>query len=101
MDRFGLPVKVIDQIGNVLAEYPAIERVVIYGSRAKGTHKPGSDIDLSLFGHAITEAEMRALESRLDDLMLPYTFDINRFDTLQNLQLIDHIRRVGQDFYKK
>lgn len=101
MDHFGLPTKIIDQVRQLLAEYPSIERAVIYGSRAKGTHKPGSDIDLTLIGHAITEAEVLALESRLDDLLLPYTFDVNRFDALQNQQLIDHIHRVGQDFYKK
>jgi predicted nucleotidyltransferase len=83
-----------------MSTYPSIERAVIYGSRAKGNYKPGSDIDLTLFGPAITEAELLALENRLDDLLLPYTFDISRFHTLQNPQLIDHIQRVGQDFYK-
>lgn len=101
MDRFGLPEKMITQIHTVLADYPAIERVTIYGSRAKGNHKPGSDIDLTLIGPQITEAEVLALENRLDDLLLPYTFDVSRFDSLQNAQLIDHIKRVGQDFYIK
>lgn len=101
MDRFGLPEKMITRIHTVLADYPAIERVTIYGSRAKGNHKPGSDIDLTLIGPQITEAEVLALENRLDDLLLPYTFDVSRFDSLQNAQIIDHIKRVGQDFYIK
>ena len=99
MERFGLSENAMAQIKAVLSGYPAIERAVIYGSRAKGNHKPGSDIDLTLIGQRITEAELLALENRLDDLLLPYTFDISRFETLQNAQLIDHINRIGQDFY--
>jgi predicted nucleotidyltransferase len=99
MERFGLSENAIAQIKAVLSGYPAIERAVIYGSRAKGNHKPGSDIDLTLIGQRITAAELLALENRLDDLLLPYTFDISRFETLQNTQLIDHINRIGQDFY--
>ena len=98
---FGLDQSVIARIRDVLAQFPEIERVVIYGSRAKGTYKPGSDIDLSLVGKAITEDRLLRLENRLDDLMLPYEIDLNRFDTLQNEALIDHIERVGQVFYER
>lgn len=99
MERFGLPEETITRINAVLGDYPSIERAVLYGSRAKGNYKRGSDIDLTLVGPKITEAELLSLENRLDDLLLPYTFDISRFETLQNTQLIDHINRIGQDFY--
>ena len=99
MERFGLPEETIARINAVLGDYPSIERAVLYGSRAKGNYKRGSDIDLTLVGPKITEAELLSLENRLDDLLLPYTFDISRFETLQNTQLIDHINRIGQDFY--
>jgi predicted nucleotidyltransferase len=78
MERFGLPEKTIERIRAVLAHYPSIERAVIYGSRAKGTYKPGSDIDLVLFGQGLTETELLDLGSRLDDLLLPYTFDFRK-----------------------
>jgi predicted nucleotidyltransferase len=98
VSKFGLTENLIEQVYAVLAEFPSIEKAVLYGSRAKGTYKPGSDIDLSLIG-PVTEADLLTLENRLDDLLLPYTFDINRFSSLQNRALIDHIERVGQDFY--
>lgn len=97
---FGLDHSVIDRIKDVLGQFPEIERAVIFGSRAKGTYKPGSDIDLSLVGKAITEDKLLRLENRLDDLMLAYEIDINRFDILQNEALIEHIKRVGQVFYE-
>lgn len=98
---FGLGQSVIDQINNLLAMYPEIERAVIYGSRAKGNYRAGSDIDLTLMGEQFTEAQLLELETRLDDLLLPYTIDLSRFESIQNSELIDHIHRVGKDFYKK
>ena len=98
---FGLDHSVIARIGGVLSQFPEIDRAVIYGSRAKGTYKPGSDIDLSLVGKAITEDTLLRLENLLDDLMLPYEIDLNRFETLQNEALVDHIQRVGRVFYER
>jgi len=98
-ERFGLKHALIEQIGKVLATYPEIERAVIYGSRAKGNYKPGSDIDLALMGDQITETRLLELETRLDDLLLPYKLDLCRFHALQNQLLIDHINRVGMDFF--
>lgn len=100
-EQFGLKRSVIDQINNVLAAFPAIERVILYGSRAKGNYRRGSDIDLAIVGDGFTEAQLLELDTRLDDLLLPYTVDLCRFETIQNRDLIDHIERVGEIFYKK
>lgn len=101
MERFGLSETTIARINAVLEDCPSIERAVIYGSRAKGNYKPGSDIDLTLIGPDMTELELLALENRLDDLLLPYQLDLSRFAVIQNTELIDHINRVGQDFYTR
>jgi predicted nucleotidyltransferase len=97
--HFGLDASTINKIQTVLAQYPEVEKAVIYGSRAKGNYKPGSDIDLSLLGNKLTEERLLRLENQLDDLMLPYQLDLNRFHSLQNRALIDHIERVGKVFY--
>ncbi len=55
-ELYGLKQTVVEQISHVLARYPEIERAVIYGSRAKGNFKPGSDIDLALIGKRMTES---------------------------------------------
>jgi predicted nucleotidyltransferase len=101
VERFGLKQTVIEQINRVMATYPEIERAVIYGSRAKGNYKPGSDIDLALIGDQFTESRLLELETRLDDLLLPYKLDLCRFHTLQNPSLSEHINRVGQDFFTR
>ena len=99
-DRFGLTHAVINQINSVLAHYPEIVRAILYGSRAKGNYRPGSDIDLTLIGEMFTNDRLLELETRLDDLLLPYTIDLCRFETIQNPELIDHINRVGKTFYR-
>lgn len=99
--RFGLTVETINKIQAVLAQYPEVEKAVIYGSRAKGNYKSGSDIDLSLFVNELTEERLLQMKNQLDDLMLPYQLDLNRFHSLENRALIEHIERVGKVFYSQ
>ena len=99
--QYGLSDETIERICGVLARHPSVEKAVLYGSRAKGTFKPGSDIDLSLHGATITLSEMGDIDSELDDLLLPYTFDLLIFDTLDHVNLKEHIERVGTIFYER
>ncbi|PAU79465.1 nucleotidyltransferase family protein [Halomonas salipaludis] len=94
---FGLPQEALSDIRQVLASTPGVEKVLIYGSRAKGTSRAGSDIDLVLFGK-ITDVDLSRLLDRLDQLNTPYLFDIIRYDEIDSDALLDHISRVGQRF---
>ena len=99
--QYGLSDTIIEKICNVLSRHSSVEKAVLYGSRAKGTFKPGSDIDLSLHGATITLNELAEIDSELDDLLLPYTFDLLIFDTLSHVKLREHIERVGKVFYQR
>jgi len=99
--QYGLSDEIIEQIRGVLARHPSVEKAVLYGSRAKGTFKPGSDIDLSLHGASITLQELGNIDFDLDDLLLPYTIDLLVFDTLKHVNLREHIERVGKIFYER
>lgn len=96
---FGLSQDVIERINGILATFPTIEQVILYGSRAKGNYRPGSDIDLAISGANVTEQQMLQLASRLDDLLLPYTIDLCQLDAIRNPALSEHIKRVGIVFY--
>jgi type I restriction enzyme S subunit len=98
---FGLKQEHIDAIRRCFAAIPAIREVVIYGSRAKETHKPGSDIDLTIIDDDISSSDLVRLDSALDDLMLPYKFDLSLKRKIKNPDLIDHINRVGKIFYQR
>jgi uncharacterized protein len=77
---------------------------VIYGSRAKGNYRPGSDIDLTLFaaeGREIGHRELGDILDEVDDLLLPYTMDLSVFAQLNHAPLREHIERVGKVFYER
>ena len=99
--QYGLSEETIEKICSVLSQHPSVEKAVLYGSRAKDTFRPGSDIDLCLYGAAITLSELGDIDSELDDLLLPYTFDLLIFDALNHTALREHIVRVGKTFYVK
>ena len=101
MMPFGLSEQTIERINAVFAEHPAVEKAVLYGSRAKGTHKPGSDIDLTLYGAALSHREMNHILDALDALDLPYSIDLSLFSRLSHPPLREHIKRVGVIFYAR
>ena len=73
-----------------------MERVVVFGSRAMGTYKDGSDIDLALFGASITLREILRIETEIDDLLLPYKVDLVNFATVENPDLRRDILDQGK-----
>lgn len=97
--KFGLKQQIIDKINSVFAKYPQVEQAVVYGSRAKGNFKKGSDIDLVLRGKALDLSLANKISLEIDDLLLPYSFDISILGQIDNPDLIDHIKRRGHVFY--
>lgn len=96
---FGLPRATLDKLTSVFSRHAAIKSVLIYGSRAKGNYRPGSDIDLTIKGEEIPFTEFMQIEDQIDDLMLPYTVDLSQYRQIQNAELISHIDRVGIEIY--
>lgn len=97
---YGLKADTIARINGILATHPEIKQAILYGSRAKGNYREGSDIDLCLAGETLTLTQLLKIENELDDLLLPYKIDLSLFHALDNPELIDHIRRVGVVFYE-
>ena len=97
----GLSAATVAKIHGVLARHAEVERAILYGSRAKGNFKTGSDVDLTLTGHGLDQRIRGRIAEELDDLLLPYEFDLSLFSELTHQELIDHIRRVGVVFYER
>lgn len=100
MPDFGLPDATLATVRHILADCPALEKAVIYGSRAKGTHRPGSDIDLTLMGSGLDADALSRIATRLDESSIPYTVDLSLFDQIDHTGLREHILRVGRVFYQ-
>ncbi len=98
---FGLTDQVIKRIAQVFDDFAEVEEALLYGSRAQGNYRPGSDIDLTLSGESLDLTLLNQITLRLDDLLLPYTFDISIYQHIKDKDLLDHIARVGVCFYKR
>lgn len=99
--EFGLNDKTLGSIRTVLSTFPEIDQAILYGSRAKGTFKNGSDIDLTLIGNNLNQSILFQLMDKIDDLMLPYSFDISIFEQVSNPEFRAHVNRVGKPIYER
>jgi predicted nucleotidyltransferase len=98
----GLPDGTVEKIHSVLRLHPEVETAVLYGSRALGTFKNGSDIDLTLRGgDRLGHTALLRIMDELDELLLPYTIDLSIFADLRDADLLDHIRRAGVEVYRR
>lgn len=98
---YGLKKETVEKILNLFSQYNEIDEAILYGSRAKGNYKPGSDIDLCLKGDHLNLHILNKISLDIDDLFLPYTLDLSLYSHIANPDLLSHISRVGQIFYKK
>lgn len=97
---FGLSVSVIEALQGAMGALDAIHRAVIFGSRAMGNYKPGSDVDLAIFCTANDEETALQLSVVLNqELPLPYRFDVVPYNTIDNPGLREHIDRYGIQIY--
>jgi len=96
--KHGLEESTIEKMTSVFSKFPQITKIILYGSRAKGNFKPGSDIDLVLVAPAMTTTDLLRMERDLEDLMLPYKIDLSLHHQIESQDLLDHIARVGNEF---
>lgn len=99
--KYGLAEETIAKISDILARHPRVEKAILYGSRAKGNYKNGSDIDMTIQGAGMDGSELARIEDELDELLLPYSFDLSIYSHIDNSDLLAHIDRVGVELYIK
>ncbi len=98
---YGLSRDIVRRVNKIFFQYEQVKEVILYGSRAIGSFKPGSDIDLSLKGVDLNLKLLNKIGFDLDELLLPYIFDISIYNYITNKDLLDHIERVGLVFYRR
>jgi len=98
---YGLSANVLQQLISVFEQNPQTEEAVLFGSRAKGNFREGSDIDIALTGQDLTINALKKLELKINDLLLPYEVNLVLYDSITNSDLTEHIDRAGIRIYKK
>ena len=96
---FGLPEHTINKLANLFEKNDQVEEAIVFGSRAKGNYREGSDIDIALKGKKLTLKTLKTIEVQADKLFLPYEVNLVLFNYITNPLLIKHIERVGISIY--
>lgn len=100
VEDIGLTNEEMQKLIAVLSAQPNIEKAIVYGSRAKGTNRKFSDVDLTLVGKNLSHSDLNQIALEIDDLLLPYEFDLSLYSSLTNKNLLEHIERVGKVIYE-
>ena len=98
--KLGLSEKLLKSMEDIFKLKPQVERVLIYGSRAKGNYSKGSDIDITIVAPEMNFSEYLRLYSMLEDLEIPYRLDVTKYEMLED-NIKEHIKRVGQEIYNR
>jgi len=95
MLRYGIEDSIWERILSVLKANASIKQIILFGSRAKGNFRNGSDIDLALKGKSISADDVLDLRLKLDELNLPWEIDLLHYETITDPAVKEHIDRVG------
>ncbi len=99
--KYGLTAAHIETLRGILAPFAAqITRAAIFGSRATGTSRPGSDIDLVLYGD-MTDSDLSQIRLRCSESMLPHTVDVLAYHLIASAALIERIDQEAQILFTK
>lgn len=97
----GLNCQSRSEIISVLASCEKVERAVLFGSRAMGTFRPASDVDLALFGEQLEARDLTSISFALEDLTVPQHVDLLLFDQVGNETLREHIIQQGVELFRR
>ncbi|MDA7679687.1 nucleotidyltransferase domain-containing protein [bacterium] len=100
--NYQLKKREIDQISKFLVEFSEVDRLILFGSRAMGNAKLGSDLDLAVVGAQVDDRIMSKITDYLENQTnLPYLIDLIHFDKIENLNLLEHITQFGKTIYQR
>lgn len=99
--KTGLSDETVIKMNTVFHRHSLIEKVILYGSRAKGNFKRGSDIDLTIVAPKMELTELLKIANELDDLLLPYKIDLSLYHQIDDPDVLEHIRIVGLSFFEQ
>ena len=93
-----LPLNELEMVRAIFRRHPEVASATLFGSRAKGTHSNQSDVDLVVAG-CVAPLGAEAIAAELDELPLPYKFEVQALEQIQHRPLLEHIKQVGIPIY--
>lgn len=98
--KYGIPVADFKNVITILKENVKIDHAILFGSRAKGTYSNGSDVDIALLGKDLKLNDILQISEEIEQLFLPWKFDLIIFNRIKEQALIEHINRVGIELFQ-
>lgn len=98
---YGLEQEDLTALVKILASNGKVDQIVLFGSRAKGSFDPGSDIDISISGKGLDTRDIIDCKVQIDGTSLPYKVDLIIYEKITEPMLRNHIDRVGINLYKR
>ena len=99
--RVGVDEAIMNQIVQLILSYKAVEKIVLFGSRASGQYRRTSDIDIAIFGKEWTDMDINLIKDRLEEeVRTPLTFDVVNFYRIAREELKQHIMQHGRSLYE-
>lgn len=98
---YGLSNQTLNKLKTIFKDNQKIEEAVIFGSRAKGNYREGSDVDIAVKGKQLNYQDLKQIELKTDELLLPYELNLVLFHSINNTELTEHIERAGITIYKR
>lgn len=85
-----------------IGEFEEIESVILFGSRAMGNYKKGSDVDIAVTGRDVKRETISKLSESLNEVYpLPFFFDVINYGEISNDNLKEHIDTYGIKIYER
>jgi predicted nucleotidyltransferase len=101
-NKFGLLESDMISITEELSKHESVEKAILFGSRAKGSFRPGSDVDLALKGKNLDFNTISQISYFLnEETIMPYKFDVVNYHSIQEPELIHYIDRVGIEVFNR
>jgi predicted nucleotidyltransferase len=98
-NAFGLTERDMQTLVSIFQKYSEVKSVYLFGSRAKGTFKPGSDVDLAVMNEGVSDKTIRAIKAAFEESTLPYSVDVAHLAAIEHRELKEHVSRVGVEIY--
>lgn len=98
--KYGLSLNIWDSLNEIFRDFPQIESAILFGSRALGNFRPGSDVDIAIKGKNINLDHILTISLKVDGLYLPYRFDFVIYNRIKENALKNHIDKFGKNIYK-
>ncbi|MDB5255437.1 MAG: hypothetical protein JWM14_132 [Chitinophagaceae bacterium] len=101
MIKSGLTERDLNTISSIFSKYPSVHLVYLFGSRAKGNYKKGSDIDMAIMNAGVIEETISRIKGDFEESSLPYLVDLVYYPSLNHVDMKEHIDRVHITVYEK